>query len=135
MDHSLDSQQSNGLAGASQNGNGNGPGTVVNGAVFVFGSPTGRSWEVVSRSLQQLFRNQTHLTVPFKAVSWHSIPKALAERGLYLQGVPAICAPVVRGNNVQDDLSTWTQEKLNALDMALQNRSIQILPREPVCTL
>lgn len=134
MDRSLNPHQSNGVGSGNGNGSGNGHGILVNGALFVNGGTFGRSWAAILQSLQHVLRNQSYSASPFRTVSWDTLPRALAERGLFLQGVPTICAPVVRGDHVQDELSKWSREKLNALDTALKNRTLKVLPREPVCT-
>ncbi|CCA70708.1 hypothetical protein PIIN_04642 [Serendipita indica DSM 11827] len=65
-------------------------------------------------------------------ITWKDVPRALAERCLYLSGVPLKCAPVVVDNVVQDNYHSWSKEQLYAMHSALERNMLKIKVRNPV---
>ena len=60
-------------------------------------------------------------------------PLELAERGLFLQGLPSICKPDVRKDVVQDDLISWPKDRLLALEESIDKGLLAVLKRDPLC--
>ncbi|PVF97943.1 hypothetical protein CPB86DRAFT_807023 [Serendipita vermifera] len=98
-------------------------------------------WEIVQRKLDGLL-----FVVPSPSggpgvlesgnginTRWHELPRSLAERGLVLKGLPAVCEPIVRADRVCDPpLAQWPHERISALRRALDLKQIVIVPREPL---
>lgn len=98
-------------------------------------------WQLVAIKLEHLLQSVPSTVTPFDndAVAWSNLPASLAQRGLVLRGMPAACIPrpddYVHGDKVYDDLFRWSQEKLLALDYALDNNDLTVAVREPLCAL
>jgi hypothetical protein len=97
-------------------------------------------WDRVAVKLDLALHSVQSPVTPFSTirVPWADLPMTLAERGLLLRGLPAVCIPVpdkyVHEDKVHDSLVLWSNEQLEALDRALSSRSLTIVPREPLCT-
>lgn len=92
-------------------------------------------WDVVQRKLQTSLRANPYPGRSLDIASWPDIPLALAQRGLFLRGLPSVCKPQVHKDVVQDDLISWSMDQLLSLERAMDNRSLAIAKRKPLCTL
>ena len=97
-------------------------------------------WDRVALKLNLVLHSVPSPVAPFDStrIAWADIPMCLAERGLLLQGLPAVCLPTpdnyALDDRVSDSLSLWSNERLQALDSALTTRTLTIVPREPLGT-
>jgi hypothetical protein len=91
-------------------------------------------WEIVQRKLDSLLFVYACPAGGFEtSTKWHDLPRSLAERGLVLKGLPAVCEPIVRADRVCDPpISQWPHERLAALHRALDEKSIVLVPRDPI---
>jgi hypothetical protein len=57
----------------------------------------------------------------------------LAERRQYLCGVPFVCVPVIEDDRVStsSNIHNWTAEMCGAMNWALDEKVLNIKPREP----
>jgi len=92
-------------------------------------------WDVVQRKLQTSLSANRYPGRSLDIASWPDIPLALAERGLFLRGLPSVCKPEVHKDVVQDDLISWSMDKLLSLERAMDSGSLTIGKRKPLCTL
>lgn len=96
-------------------------------------------WDRVAVKLDLALHSVQSPVMPFDSIriTWADVPTTLAERGLLLQGLPAVCIPApdkyVHEDKVHDSLFLWSSERLEALDKALSNGTLTIVPREPLC--
>jgi hypothetical protein len=89
-------------------------------------------WDAVQRKLQSFCANP-YPGRSLETASWQSVPLALAERGLFIRGLPSICKPEVHKDVVQDDLISWSMDQLLSLERAMDYRSLTIAKRKPLC--
>jgi len=64
-------------------------------------------------------------------IPWMTLPGALAERRMYLTGVPHICAPLVKDDRIDasSNISNWTPEMSAAMYWAVTSGTLQVLHR------
>jgi len=61
-------------------------------------------------------------------IPWMTLPRALAERRMYLGGVPHICAPLVKDDRIDanSNISHWTPEISAAMYWAVTSGTLQV---------
>lgn len=95
-------------------------------------------WESVATKLERLLQGFSAPVISFdiNGTAWPELPASLAQRGLLLVGVPAVCIPApdsyARADRVHDALFLWSKEKLRALNSALVNHTLSVVVREPL---
>ena len=64
-------------------------------------------------------------------IPWLTLPGALAERRMYLAGVPHVCAPLVKDDRIDASsiISNWAPEMFAAMYWALTSGTLQVLHR------
>jgi hypothetical protein len=64
-------------------------------------------------------------------IPWMTLPGTLAERRMYLAGVPHICAPLVKDDRIDasSNISNWTPEMSAAMYWAVISGTLQVLHR------
>ena len=64
-------------------------------------------------------------------IPWMTLPGALAERRVYLAGVPHICAPLVKDDRIDasSNINHWTSEMSGAMYWAVTSGTLQVLHR------
>lgn len=90
-------------------------------------------WVVVEAKLLSSLRANSFSLWSSGLPVWADIPQILANRGLFLRGLPAICAPDVRDDRVHSDLISWSKQQLLELEKALDQNVVGILERQPLC--
>ena len=77
------------------------------------------------------FFNNHHLGSSKIPIPWMTLPGALAERRMYLAGVPHICAPLVKDDRIDasSNISNWTPEMSAAMYWAVTSGTLQVLHR------
>lgn len=66
-------------------------------------------------------------------VPWLNLPKLLSERKQYLRGIPFICLPTVKDDQVEEGslLENWSSEMSAAMYWALNENLLMVKNREP----
>jgi hypothetical protein len=64
-------------------------------------------------------------------IPWMTLPEALAERRMYLAGVPHVCVPLVKNDciDASSDIGNWTPEMSGAMYWAVTSGTLQVLHR------
>ena len=77
------------------------------------------------------FFGDHQLGSPKIPIPWMTLPGALAERRMYLAGVPHVCAPLVKDDRIDasSNISNWAPEVSAAMYWAVTSGTLQVLHR------